>query len=322
MAFKPAKKIKAKLRLCLIGGPGTGKTKSALKIAEALCPGGRIAVIDTENESAAKYANSHEFDHDSLAHHSPVSFAEKIKEAEAAGYDCLIIDSLSHSWMGTDGALELVDKRTRASNSGNSFSAWGHVSPLIRTMIETILRSPMHIICTVRAKLEYAQEKNEKTGKTEIRKIGMQPVMRDGIEYEFDLVGDLDQEHKLHITKSRCDGLQDEIFVKPGKELADRLIAWLNDGDSAPAAEPTPKVSGPSREERIDKGVAMATGKGLDELLVRNEWASILFESDCDDVTKLSDADFENAVKTFATWIKNAISEHEAAQNTKEEAHA
>lgn len=322
MAFKPAKKIKAKLRLCLIGGPGTGKTKSALKIAEALCPGKRIAVLDTEHESAAKYAKSHEFDHDSLIEHNPEKFVAKIHEAEAAGYDCLIIDSLSHAWMGTGGALEMVEKKASQMKTPNSYTAWASVTPVFRGLIETILRSPMHIICTVRSKIEHVQEKNEQTGKTTIRKIGMQPVMRDGIEYEFDLVGDLDQDHRLNITKSRCETLQGEVIDRPGADLAKKLLAWLDDGEEAPAAglTPTPVYSNAARADRIEKGVLFATGKGLDELVVRNGWASIMNECEVSDIAQFGDENFDGAIRAFSTWIKNMIREHEDAQNQNTEA--
>lgn len=238
MVFTPAKKVKAKLRLCLIGPAGTGKTKSALRIMEHLMgEGEKFALIDTEHASAAKYGKEHEFDHASLTDHSPAEYSKMIKEAEAAGYSGLVIDSLSHAWMGTGGALEMVEAASAQMRTGNSYSAWGKVTPVLRQLIETILGSSMHIIVTLRSKMEYVQEKDDR-GKTVIRKVGMQPVMRDGIEYEFDLVGDLNQEHQLVITKSRCGALDGKIVDKPGPEIAGALLAWLSDGDELPEPEP------------------------------------------------------------------------------------
>jgi len=60
---------------------------------------------------------------------------------------------------------------------------------------------------TMRAKTEYVQEKNEKTGKVSVRKVGMAPVQRDGLEYEFDVVADLDQDNNLIVGKTRCPSL-------------------------------------------------------------------------------------------------------------------
>ncbi len=79
----------------------------------------------------------------------------------------------------------------------------------------------------MRAKTEWILDRDERTGKTVPRKVGLAPVMRDGIEYEFDVCGDMDQENTLVITKSRCPKLAGGVFPKPGKELADVLKEWL-----------------------------------------------------------------------------------------------
>ena len=47
---------------------------------------------------------------------------------------------------------------------------------------------------TMRVKTEWLTEKDEKTGRMIPRKVGLAPVMRDGVEYEFDVCGDLDTE--------------------------------------------------------------------------------------------------------------------------------
>jgi nucleoside-triphosphatase THEP1 len=234
MAFKPAVKVKSKLRLCLVGPPGSGKTKSALKIAEAISD--KVAVLDSEHGSAAKYGKSHKFDHDDITVHSPENYIAKIEEAEQAGYGCLIIDSLSHVWMGDGGVLEIVEQITAKSTSQNSYTSWAKANPRFRRLIERILGSSMHIIVTLRSKMAYSQEKDER-GKTVIKKLGMEPIMRDGIEYEFDLVGDLDQDNRLSITKSRCEELNGAVIDKPGADLAKKLMAWLDDGEVAPPRE-------------------------------------------------------------------------------------
>lgn len=238
MAFAPARKKKKKLRLCLVGPPGSGKTKSALRIADGITS--KIAAIDTENGSASIYSPPHEFDCDDLKPpHTPERYIEKIDEAEKSGYELLIIDSLSHAWMGEGALLEIVENITRQSSSGNSYTAWAKATPRLRKLIERILGSSMHIIITLRSKMAYAQEKDERTGKMTIRKLGMEPVMRDGIEYEFDLVGDLDQENRLSITKSRCEALNGAVIDKPGQDLGKRLLEWLDDG-AEPVVEADP----------------------------------------------------------------------------------
>lgn len=239
--FVKATKTQARLRLALIGPSGSGKTFSALSIASGLAPGGRIALLDTERASASKYAGEFSFDTAELETFHPAKYVEAIQQAEKAGYEVLIIDSLSHAWMGKDGALEQVDKVAARSRTGNSFGAWREVTPMHHALVDAILRSRCHVIATMRAKTEWVLETNDK-GKQTPRKVGLAPVQRDGLEYEFDVVGDLDAT-TLCITKTRCRALHQAVLKEPGAPLGEQLRAWLTDG--APAMTP-PSVVAPA----------------------------------------------------------------------------
>ena len=228
-SFIKAEKHQSKLRLAIIGPSGSGKTYSALGIATGLAQGGKIAVIDTERGSASLYAGIFSFDVLSLDSFSPSSYVEAITKAEEAGYKVIVVDSLSHAWMGKDGALELVDREAARSQSKNTFAAWRNVTPIHNRMVDKLVGCNAHIICTMRSKMEYVMEKDDK-GKTTIRKVGLQPIQRDGLDFEFTLCGDIDQEHKLVISKSRCPAFADAVIEKPGAQFAEGLLAWLNDG--------------------------------------------------------------------------------------------
>ncbi len=244
MPFKRASKKQAKLRMALIGPSGSGKTYTALAIASHL--GKNIALIDTERGSASKYADLFGFDVLELQSFSPETYIAAIGEAEKAGYDVLIIDSLSHGWSGKDGVLEFVDKVAKRSQSGNTFGAWREATPLHNRLVDGMLSANIHIIATVRAKTEYVQEKDEK-GHTVIRKLGLQPVQRDGLEYEFDVVADLDADNTLIVSKTRCPRLSGYMQTKAGQETAVILAAWLGEGAPAqtPAETPAPKAPEP-----------------------------------------------------------------------------
>jgi hypothetical protein len=233
--FKRASKTQLKLRMALIGPAGSGKTYTALNIGQHL--GEKVAVVDTEHGSASKYADLFTFDVLELESFHPQMYIDAIAAAEQAGYEVLIIDSLSHAWIGKDGALELVDKAAKRSRSGNSFAAWRDVTPLHNNLVEAMLAARLHLIVTMRSKMEYVQEKDEK-GRTQIRKVGLQPVQRDGLEYEFDVVADLDTDNNLIIGKTRCPQLTGVVLPRPGRDIADMLNAWLTNG--RPPAE-TPK---------------------------------------------------------------------------------
>lgn len=227
MTFQKATKKRAKLRLALIGPSGSGKTFTGLTLACKL--GERVAVIDTERGSASKYADRFSFDVLELDTFSPTTYVDAIHEAEKAGYDVLVIDSLSHAWSGKDGALEQVDRAAKRTQSQNTFAAWREVTPQHNAMIDAIIGARMHIIATMRAKTEYVMETNER-GKTTPRKVGIAPVQRDGMEYEFDVVADMDIDNNLIVSKSRCPQLTGAIVAKPNGNVADVLKAWLDEG--------------------------------------------------------------------------------------------
>lgn len=232
MLFKRANKSSARLRLALIGPAGSGKTYSALSIACGLAAGQPVAVIDTERGSASKYADLFQFDVLELESFHPQQYIDAIAAAGEAGYGVLVIDSLSHAWMGKDGALELVDKAAKRTNTGNSFGAWREVTPLHNALVDALIGSRVHVIVTLRAKTEYVQEKDER-GRTQIRKVGLAPVQRDGLEYEFDVVGDMTQDNDLIVTKTRCPQLAGALIHHPGADLAESLRTWLT-ADPAP----------------------------------------------------------------------------------------
>ena len=271
--FKKATKEKSKLRMAIIAPSGGGKTYTALAIATAM--GKRIAVIDTERGSAAKYSKEFAFDVLELESFSPTNYIMSIKAAEAEGYDVLIIDSLSHAWNGKDGALEQVDKAKSRSQSGNSFTAWRDVTPLHNKMIDTIIGAKMHILATMRAKTEYVMEKDETTGKVKPRKIGIAPVQRDGMEYEFDVVATMNMDNQLIVDKTRCSVLNGAVIAKPGAYLAKVLNDWLSDGvepqpkpaPAAPAPAPAPtEAPAPETEKKEpDQPANQFTIKGVME---------------------------------------------------------
>ena len=233
MAFRKAERKNAKLRLAITGPAGSGKTYSALLIVLGI--GGRIAMIDTENGSGDLYSSLGEYDICSLnAPYDVRRYLQLMHEAEQAEYDTLIIDSLSHAWAGEGGLLDLQGKIAASAKSGNSYTAWRQVTPLHNKLVEAILASPCHVIATMRSKTEYLQTENER-GYKEIRKVGLAPVQREGMDYEFGTVFDLGADHNATVSKDRTGIFDGQIFTitqDTGKTLRD----WL---ERAPAEAKT-----------------------------------------------------------------------------------
>jgi SpoVK/Ycf46/Vps4 family AAA+-type ATPase len=252
--FKKATKQQARLRLALSGPSGCGKTYSALNIAQHL--GKSIAVIDTEHGSASKYADSFEFDVSELTDFHPANYINLLREAAKAEYEVIIIDSLSHAWFWE------LDQTSLAQNS---FSAWGDVRKIERAFINEILASPAHVIATMRTKTEWVLEDN-KRGKPAPRKVGMAPIQASGIEYEFDLAGEMDLNHILTISKSRCPALANTTHANPGENLADTLLLWLSDG--------TPMDESAESKVRRVKEARLAAGLELESVrtLIKNDF--------------------------------------------------
>lgn len=228
--FKPADRKALFARIALTGPSGSGKTYTALTLATAL--GENLGVIDTERGSASKYVglNGWQFETVQPDSYSPLSLVETLGVAAGRGFDAVLIDSLSHYWMGADGMLEQVDRR--AKNGGN-FSGWKEVRPDERKMIDAIVSYPGHVIVTMRSKTEYVIEENDK-GKKQPVKVGLKPDQREGIEYEFDLIGDMDMDNTLTVSKSRIHTLSKAVVPMPTEELAYQIRDWMADGTLVP----------------------------------------------------------------------------------------
>lgn len=241
MKFSKATRKTAKARVALVGPSGSGKTMTALFAALGLVGReGRIGVIDSERGSSSKYVGEPdipEFDSCELTTFAPLTYVEALKEASKARYDAVIVDSLSHAWMGRDGALEQVDRAAKRSRSGNSFAAWREVTPMHNQLVDALVQAPMHVIVTMRAKTEYVLDDDER-GRKVPRRVGIGAIQRDGLEYEFDLVADMDMDNTLVVSKTRCRSLAGAVIRKPTFEFGQSLAAWLEQGAPVPLVSP------------------------------------------------------------------------------------
>jgi len=239
MAFqiRKAKRSAAKARLLIASPSGGGKTYGALLLAKGI--GGRTVVIDTEEGSSDLYDTLHEFDViDLKPPFTPERYIEAITAAEQAGYEVIIVDSVTHCWSGKGGCLELVDDIAKAQFRGNTWSAFSVITPRWRAFVDAILRSSAHVICTGRSKTETAQV--EDGGRKKVTKLGMKLEARDGLEYEFTCVLDLIHDgHYATVSKDRTGlfvGDPKPITVETGRRLAE----WLAGAEPvAPPPAPT-----------------------------------------------------------------------------------
>lgn len=229
MQFQKATRVHAKIKMALQGPSGSGKTYSALLLAYGICGDwNKIAVIDTENASANLYAELGQYNVLAVsAPYTPEKFIEAISFCEKSQIQVIIIDSLSHEWEGAGGILDIHSRTT-----GNSFTAWGKLTPRHNALIECILQSQTHIVATLRTKQDYVL--TDKNGKQVPEKVGLRSIQRDGTDYEFTLVFDIDISHQARASKDRT-----SLFIdKPSHTLSadtGRAIAnWCQQGSEAP----------------------------------------------------------------------------------------
>lgn len=255
--FNPATKERAFLRLALFGPSGSGKTYTALRLATGM--GGQIAVIDTERGSASKYADRFEFSVLELPPNERdiKTYCAAIMAAERAGFDTLIIDSLTHAWREL---LAEVDKLARAKYGGNRWSAWSEGTPMQTGFVDTILGYRGHVIATMRTKTEWTTTTDDR-GKVKPVRLGLEPEQGKGIEYEFDLLMELTQDHIATVTKDRTGRYQDEAIECPGEDLGKDLAAWLSEGVEM---SPRPRPATPEQIERVSNAIIALGANDVD----------------------------------------------------------
>ena len=226
-SIRKAERRQAKLRLALTGVSGSGKTLGAINIASGM--GGKFVVIDTEHKSADLYANVADYDVLTLDKpFSPEKYIKAIEYCEEQGYETIIIDSLSHAWAGEGGALDMHDNFTQASSSKNSYMAWKEVTPWQNKLINKIIQSPSHIIATMRVKTHH--EVVDVNGKKKPIKIGLAPIQREGLDYEFTVVLSLDKESYLYTSSKDRTQIFEGKHEFLSKETGEKLMEWLNCG--------------------------------------------------------------------------------------------
>lgn len=240
-AFRKAERRQMRLRVGMAGPSGSGKTVSSLLVAYGITGDwNAIGLVDTEHNSGdipvGSTVNGVKIGQYNILEleppYTPDAYIEAINEAERAGLKGLILDSISHAWAGEGGLLEQHGKI--AKRGGNSFDAWRDVTPLHNKFVEAMLSCNLHLIATLRSKTGYEVEKTDRG--VSIKKMGMAPVQRDGMEYEFTVFFDLDQSHQASSSKDRTSLFDGKIFT-PSPKTGELLRDWAESGVEAPAAQ-------------------------------------------------------------------------------------
>lgn len=251
LELKKARRSVAYIKIGISAPSGGGKTYSALRLGKGLMEGkhptlsdqehwDKIAIIDTENGSGNLYADTNingvKIGLYNVVVLEPPFEADKYIQAidlcQENGIEVCIIDSSTHLWSGEGGLLE--QQSHVAKRTGNSYTAWRDITPMHNRFVEKMLQSPMHIIATMRAKEEYVQEKDEKSGKSRVQKLGLEPEQRKGMQFEFTMFFEIDAEHTAFGSKDRT-SLFDQKYFTITQDTGKEITRWLESGSSEPA---------------------------------------------------------------------------------------
>ena len=235
MKLQTATRKRAKIKMALQGPSGSGKTYSSLLIAHGLCNDwSKIAVVDTENHSADLYAHLGPYQVLSLiAPFSPENYVKAINVCEQAGIEVIILDSASHEWE------YLID--THACMAGNSFTNWSKITPRHNAFIQQILQSSCHIISTIRTKQDYTLV--EKNGRMIPEKVGLKSIQRDGTDYEFTLVFDLDIKNNATVSKDRTSLFYGKPELRLSVESGKLIRDWCEASSAVTVDEVNKRIS-------------------------------------------------------------------------------
>lgn len=234
--FEKVTRKKTKARIALVGPSGSGKTLSSLLLAYGITGDwNKVALIDTEHERARFYANRSDYNIKEFLYaplyppYSPERYIEYVQSAaEAVGPDgVVIVDSFSHAWDNEGGVLDIKSEIAKRQGK-NDYTAWDEAGKIQNSLVNTILSVPCHTVITMRTKMAYAMEINER-GKTVPVKIGLAPVQRENTEYEFDVALQINREHIACASKDTTFLDTWSGIITP--ELGQQLVAWLDKGE-------------------------------------------------------------------------------------------
>lgn len=206
MAFEVAQRRAQPVILSLAGRSGSGKTYSALLLAQGLVgAGGKIAVIDTERGRASMYADDPRvgkyFAEELHPPFTPQRFIDKLKQAQDFGADCVIIDSVSHEWSGIGGVLEQVDQIIEQRGQNFRMPAWGKMKPAHNQFVNHLTMMPCHVICCVRAKKKLVEQVGPNGKKEWVELPDLVAEQQENFVYEMTAAALIDDEHQAKWTK-------------------------------------------------------------------------------------------------------------------------
>jgi energy-coupling factor transporter ATP-binding protein EcfA2 len=252
MTFAKPQASKAALKAALYGPAGSGKTFTALLIAEGLAhhTGKRVAFVDTEHGSnfytqhvEQRRVHPAAFDIDVLYSRSITETLAAVRGLDLATHGVLVIDSISHLWDAAMAAF--TGKKTKAGTI--PLHAWGAIKKPYKELLHLLLASPVHLLICGRQGIDYGED--EESG--ELKSLGFKLRAEGETAYEPDLLIRLEAHRPnkkalaiptAHVEKDRTGVLAGQAIAWPCFDnIAKPLLGLLG---ATQAALPTEEEVG------------------------------------------------------------------------------
>lgn len=283
MQVTDGRREKQKALIGLAGPSGSGKSLSSMLLAYGLMKEAhpdlqeeelwkKIGIADTEHKRALTYIGQLHNDV-TIGSFKHINFEPPfntdrynmaIKLLKQQGCEVIIIDSLSHQWQGAGGVVE-----THGQMQGNSFQNWGKLAPESSKLTTGLTTQDVHVITTLRVKSDYVVEQID--GKNVPKKVGMKPVQKDDMEYEFDTVFSIGMDHHARVSKDITNLFEGDFIITP--EIGSKLYRYLELGVDVQAEER-------ARREEEEKNRLSNIAKIREQCSTNEEVAKIV--SDCE----------------------------------------
>lgn len=322
MEIRKAERKRAKLRVGMSGPSGSGKTYSALLVARGLSTAWeKVLLIDSESGRGELYSDLGPYNIITLeAPFTPERYIEAIQAGEKAGIETIVIDSTSHEWDGPGGLLEANERLAAAKFKGNTWAAWSETTPRHRRFIDSIVMSKCHVITTARSKTDTIQV--SEGGKSQVKKVGLKEIQREGFEYELTVNFTLDRDGHYAIASKDNTRLFDsrDPFVIT-QETGEELLAWTESG--AEVKIDTAKEKNKIMHNLKRLGFVLA-GTPEEQRIRINDIVSALTEMTLDkdenlpEIVKRLEAfkQSESAQATYAQFLSERASKEAAGETT------
>ena len=217
-AFKPA------LKLALYGPAGSGKTFTALLLAEGMArrDGKRIALIDTEQGSAfygmrvpQRQVHTEPFDFDVLHTRAITDVLNALRNLDVQTHGVVVIDSISHLWDACKNAY--VGKTTRHGQI--PLHAWSTIKKPYRELMTLVLAIPVHVIVCGRQAIDYGEDGES----GELKQVGFRLRAEGETGYEPDVLVRLES-HR--VSRKQPASVLAHVEKDRTGVLAGRTIEW------------------------------------------------------------------------------------------------